>query len=176
MMSYGWTVNSVQRHKAGREIRMPDEESPLQCLGRWTDYHCFRKTPPAADTDIENHVDELENTGDDDDRVMVCKACRNPIALANAAIMVNGSHRHTFFNPSGVLFEIGCFSTAPGCANMGTPTSHFSWFTGFLWRFAACRLCGCHLGWQYLAESQEPSFHGLILDRLLEEEIPHEAS
>ena len=70
-----------------------------------------------------------------------------------------------FANPYGVVFAIGCFSGAPGCAAVGAPSPDFSWFPGTRWQVAVCAACGLHLGWRY-AGGPEGGFYGLILDRL----------
>lgn len=78
---------------------------------------------------------------------------------------IDGAHQHTFFNPAGIVFEIGCFTQANGCMAAGPPSTEFSWFKGFAWRYVLCSGCFTHLGW--LFESSQSSFHGLILKRLL---------
>jgi hypothetical protein len=54
--------------------------------------------------------------------------------VTNAAwrIAVSGSHRHVFANPYGMVFVLGCFAAAPGCALMGQPSDAFAWFAGTL--------------------------------------------
>ncbi len=81
-------------------------------------------------------------------------------------IEVHGSHVHTFANPHGLVFRIGCFSTAPGCVHADWESDDFTWFPGFSWSPAQCAGCGAHLGWRFSSGSS--AFHGLILDRLLE--------
>jgi len=97
-----------------------------------------------------------------------CRACGYAITSARHAVEVEGGHVHTFFNPAGILFEIGCFDQAPGCVVSGVPTSEFAWFRGMSWRYASCGACGRHLGWQFLAPAGT-GFFGLILDRLTED-------
>ena len=113
--------------------------------------------------------DPRRETRDDEDaqarRALVCAACGEVIAPLDARIEVGGAHRHTFVNPHGHVFEIGCFSPAPGCASIGEPSEFFSWFPGYAWRVAICRGCGVHLGWSF---GDPPDFHGLILERLRE--------
>ena len=99
-----------------------------------------------------------------EDEALFCKSCSNQITRRDQAIRINGSHAHTFFNPEGIVFELGCFRDAPGCLSMGEATSEFTWFAGSAWRFALCRICGIHLGWDY--EMSESRFYGLILARL----------
>ncbi len=105
-----------------------------------------------------------EKTGSD--KVLFCKSCLNQITRRDQAARITGSHTHTFFNPQGIVFELGCFREASGCMAMGEVTAEFTWFAGFVWRFALCRRCGIHLGWYY--EMRESGFFGLVLARLRE--------
>jgi len=78
---------------------------------------------------------------------------------------MEGAFRHTFANPHGYLFEIGCFGDAWGCAPASPPSSEFSWFKGYLWKIGVCRGCSTHLGWVFLSDVHR--FFGLILDKLI---------
>ncbi len=100
------------------------------------------------------------------ENLILCKNCRNRITSADNGIELYGQHRHTFSNPYGILFEIGCFASADGCLNQGMPTTEFTWFKGFSWRYALCSKCHLHLGWHY--QSRGGGFYGLILDNLIE--------
>lgn len=100
---------------------------------------------------------------------ILCKACGAAITAREHAIEVDGRHAHTFFNPAGVLYEIGCFAAAPGCANAGRLTAEFSWFADYRWRYAFCAGCGAHLGWQFVGRADD-AFWGLVLARLIEAE------
>ena len=95
-----------------------------------------------------------------------CRFCQAKITTAAQMIAVNGSHRHVFTNPLGKVYEIGCFSRAPGCMNQGQPTTECTWFTGCAWRFSLCSSCFSHLGWQYHSDLTG-YFFGLILANLL---------
>ena len=97
---------------------------------------------------------------------LYCKACGNAITAKDQAITVSSSFRHTFFNPAGIVFELGCYKQAPGCMIAGVPSSEFSWFSGYLWSFALCLSCEAHLGWCF--ESGTSVFWGLILNKLKE--------
>jgi hypothetical protein len=98
---------------------------------------------------------------------ILCRACGAAITAREHAIDIDGRHAHTFFNPAGVLYEIGCFAAAPGCANAGRPTAAFSWFADYRWRYAFCAGCGAHLGWQFVGRAAD-AFWGLVLARLIE--------
>lgn len=95
---------------------------------------------------------------------IVCKTCGTIITSDEMGISINGSHEHTFMNPGGLVFRIGCFSGAGGCRIMGIPTSEYTWFPGFAWCFVICSGCLSHLGWHY--DSGGSSFFGFILDEL----------
>jgi len=114
--------------------------------------------------------DEREDTGDDAKRVLVCATCLQVVTTTASRIEVGGAHAHTFANPLGFVFHIGCFAVAPGCVPVGEASTEFTWFAGFAWRAATCRGCREHLGW--LFRSTHRRFHGLILDRLAEVEEP----
>ncbi len=100
------------------------------------------------------------------EKAIRCGACRHEITTADRIISVNGGHIHTFANPGGFVFDIGCFSDAPGCMNRGDFTSEFTWFAGYSWRFSLCSSCYAHLGWQY--QGKEHGFYGLILANLIQ--------
>jgi hypothetical protein len=113
---------------------------------------------PVADEETEESTRWIEP--------LFCKACGYVITAGDQRIAVTGSHTHAFFNPSGIVFELGCFRRAPGCTVAGAATSEFTWFAGSVWRFALCQRCRAHLGWFY--EMEDHAFYGLILTSLTE--------
>ncbi|MGD2269364.1 MAG: cereblon family protein [Desulfobacterales bacterium] len=113
--------------------------------------------------------DETEEKAADDDRYILCRQCGQVITHRAERIEMAGSHRHTFANPHGIVYEIGCFRSARGCGYTGPTTDEFSWFKGFYWRIAVCRSCLTHLGWLFTSTGNV-QFNGLILDRLIESE------
>jgi hypothetical protein len=120
-----------------------------------------------TETQIEKIQKELEQERSEDEKEKIlCKVCQHPITSSKNKIEINGQHQHIFSNPIGIAYEIGCFSSANGCTNKGTPTLEYTWFKGFAWRFALCSNCYTHLGWFY--QSENDSFYGLILDYLEE--------
>ncbi len=100
-------------------------------------------------------------------RVLRCGACSQAITRDDLRVEIADAHQHTFVNPHGLVFEIGCFARAPGCVGVGPAEAFFSWFPGYAWRVVVCRGCGAHLGWSY---GERPGFYGLVLDRLREDE------
>lgn len=118
---------------------------------------------PGGDPGAE---DETSRDHDlDAERAILCGSCGAPVTDLDAATAVAGNHAHTFFNPAGYRFEIGCFTRAPGCVNLGIPTDEFSWFPGYRWSFSACGGCGNHLGWRFSSDDGG-LFWGLILKEL----------
>ncbi len=102
---------------------------------------------------------------DEDEELILCAHCGRPITRPIDRIEMAGAHKHTFANPHGIVFEIGCFRSAFGCAHSGPTTDEFTWFAGYHWKVAVCGGCGSHLGWLFLSTGSD-RFHGLILDRL----------
>ena len=120
-------------------------------------------------------AEEKEVSEDDEDLArsdakLLCAVCANPVTGNDQRIEVAGAHRHTFANPHGFVFNIGCFRLAPGSVADSRSFTEFSWFEGFEWSLAVCSMCASHLGWRFSAEGDR--FYGLILHRLVEGEGP----
>ena len=99
--------------------------------------------------------------GDDSLR---CAVCDHRITERAYRSERSGGHEHTFENPAGFSFRIGCFVAAPGCAHVGVPSEAFSWFPGWTWQIAICRRCHTHVGWIFRLGGEQ--FHGLIVSAL----------
>lgn len=99
--------------------------------------------------------------------MILCANCRHEITTTAEKIEIAGGHRHTFANPHGIVFDIGCFRSAPGCRQTGFLIPEFSWFAGYQWQIALCGNCRVHLGWLFVSGRNDAFFHGLILDRLM---------
>jgi hypothetical protein len=119
---------------------------------------------PAVDTNQIEATETDQNEAPDDEYIY-CRQCYRIITKPAEQISVGGAHRHTFANPHGLVYEIGCFKTADGCAYSGSASDEFTWFIGFSWKVAICRTCFTHLGWFFV--SANSSFNGLILDHLI---------
>ena len=100
---------------------------------------------------------------------LLCIGCHQPVTRTSERGEQDGRHLHTFTNPHGFSFEIGCFNAAPGAVAVDQPTAEHSWFVGCRWQIAYCRACNLHLGWRF---SGMASFFGLIINRLLPEPPP----
>ena len=106
-----------------------------------------------------------EETDTEAEKEILCRQCRQGITDPGQIISVQGGHRHTFANPLGVVFEIGCFQAVRNCAAVGPSSGEFTWFSGFRWRVLICGVCLTHLGWMFTSTGPN-RFFGLILDRL----------
>jgi hypothetical protein len=125
----------------------------------------FRESGFPGQAPVLEELDRAEL--DDSGRgVLLCRTCAMPVARMWDRISVGGKHVHALFNPSGILFEVGCFAQAPGCRFEGEFTHDFTWFAGYAWRFAMCRRCAAHLGWEYRGAGD--GFAGLIMAELRE--------
>jgi hypothetical protein len=118
--------------------------------------------PGAATLDPAAHV----STDAGERGYLACARCLAQITTPSARIAVAGSHEHSFRNPEGIQYRIGCFASVTGCLAAGPRSTYWTWFAGHTWQVALCGACRAHLGWQF--RSSDRRFHGLILDRLVE--------
>ena len=131
--------------------------------------HMFRtpgEAPKQGQSDTHLKDDTLDKESGPENYIL-CRQCSQVITSRHEKMSVNGSHRHTFANPHGIVFEIGCFRTVTGCGVAGSPSDEFSWFPGYRWRIVVCGMCLTHLGWLFMSAGGN-TFNGLILDRLAE--------
>jgi hypothetical protein len=123
--------------------------------------------PKSVDTkgkvDVEEEISDKEP---DDDEHILCGQCLNQITQPSQKTEIAGAHRHSFANPHGIVFDIGCFKSAGGCKYVGPATDEFTWFVGYRWRVSVCAACLVHLGWLFVSSSEQ-GFFGLILNRLI---------
>lgn len=124
----------------------------------------FREDVSAEKSRVIDKADQDEER-EEQQRGLLCKSCNAMITDENQRVDIAGSHQHTFFNPAGIVFELGCFKNAPGCSAMGESSAEFTWFAGYVWRVAVCRSCSAHLGWQFTGADN--LFYGLILPKLI---------
>jgi len=130
-------------------------ERSLILLLRSTDEHGRGERMPHRQTGPP------DGFGDDP---LLCRRCGQQITSGTQRISVGSAHEHTFSDPEGILFHIGCFGNVQGCKFSGEPTGQWSWFTGYQWRVTYCAECGLHLGWCF--SSGVHIFHGLVLCNL----------
>jgi len=114
---------------------------------------------------VETDQPEKQESGPE--KYICCRQCHQVISSNGNRISRDGGHEHTFANPNGQVFNIACFRLVTGCAYAGSYSHEFTWFKGYQWRIVICSMCLTHLGWLFVSGSAD-SFHGLILDRLIE--------
>lgn len=124
----------------------------------------LQRDPGRGAPRVRLRPDDAEREGSG--RILACAVCGTEITTDAARAAVSGAHEHTFANPHGMVYRIGCFATGKGLVPVGVPSVHFTWFPGHTWQAEHCGLCGRHLGW--LFRGADTAFHGLILDRLAE--------
>ena len=131
--------------------------------------YCFRvprdQPGPEGETAIVEKAAE-EQTPEEEEYIL-CRQCRQAITRPDDRLSIQGAHRHTFANPHGIVFDIGCFRSVIGCGYAGAASDEFTWFAGYNWRICYCRMCLTHLGWIFGSKAGD-TFHGLILDKLIE--------
>ena len=106
-----------------------------------------------------------------EEEVILCRLCSSIITRSAHQTLVGATFSHTFANPHGHVFEIGCFTEAEGFVPVSRPSSEFTWFLGYSWEIGACSGCSAHIGWKFSLDSPSVSgphrFYGLILDKLI---------
>jgi hypothetical protein len=129
-----------------------------------------RPLPPPVDAPAAGPIERrLE-----DESWLACASCGAFVTESRARLHVNGAHEHSFINPAGLIFRIGCFSDAPGVRRVGEESSHWTWFAGFAWQIALCQSCAEHVGWSY--RNADSRFVALIADRVVERRAPSSPS
>ena len=119
--------------------------------------------PPDGSAALPAEVAEQRTAGES---WLVCKACGSFVAERRARVNMDGAHVHTFINPAGAIYRVGCFSDAPGLRAIGEASGLWTWFPGFEWQVGICRACYEHLGWSY--RNSRARFVALIMDKVAE--------
>lgn len=101
-----------------------------------------------------------------DRRLLACARCRRVITSPADRIEIIGAHEHTFTNPIGETFRIGCFGDASALLRVGPSSLEWTWFEGYTWQSQVCAGCSAFMGWLY--RRRDHGFHGLVLDALIE--------
>ncbi|XP_033922311.1 protein cereblon isoform X1 [Melopsittacus undulatus] len=75
-----------------------------------------------------------------------------------------------YVNPHGYIHETLTVYKACNLNLSGRPSTEHSWFPGYAWTIAQCRICGSHMGWKFTATKKDMSpqkFWGLTRSALL---------
>jgi len=57
---------------------------------------------------------QAEEPSPEEEEYILCRQCHQAITRPAERISVQGAHHHTFANPHGIVFEIGCYKYAQG--------------------------------------------------------------
>jgi hypothetical protein len=132
-----------------------EPQPPLQTLRKLSDEQL---------TKVTERIKQQRKDREKKKELILCRNCSHVITSLDRKIEIDGKHVHTYKNPAGIVYTIGCFSAAGGCFNFGDPTDEYTWFPGFAWCYSNCLNCFAHLGWFY--QSGDRHFYGLILNHL----------
>ncbi|KAF4024069.1 hypothetical protein G4228_015691 [Cervus hanglu yarkandensis] len=75
-----------------------------------------------------------------------------------------------YVNPHGYVHETLTVYKACNLNLIGRPSTDHSWFPGYAWTIAQCRICASHIGWKFTATKKDMSpqkFWGLTRSALL---------
>ncbi|XP_036189242.1 protein cereblon isoform X2 [Myotis myotis] len=75
-----------------------------------------------------------------------------------------------YVNPHGYVHETLTVYKASNLNLIGRPSTQHSWFPGFAWTVAQCRVCASHIGWKFTATKKDmlpQKFWGLTRSALL---------
>lgn len=128
--------------------------------------HLFEQELPQQSINIDKLLQPLRDKQPQPESSLNCVHCHYRITHPSERIDIDSQHSHTFSNPSGLSFRIGCFAHADGVIPEGESTAYWSWFPGYHWCVVLCRQCSLHLGWRF---DNGATFYGLILNRLIEQ-------
>ncbi|KAM4721659.1 protein cereblon [Rhinophrynus dorsalis] len=62
-----------------------------------------------------------------------------------------------YVNPHGYVHETLTVYKAFNLSLVGRPSTENTWFPGFAWTIAQCRVCGSHMGWKFTAVRKDLS-------------------
>ncbi len=136
-----------------------------QCRITWPVYLFERESSTDKKTQVNHKQQDILEHG----KAVRCAYCKTVITYQGNAEQVQGKHVHSFINPGGFEFTIGCYRRA-WCKIMGLPMLEWSWFKPYTWQYALCPQCQELLGWFYHNAPDNSSFYGLILDRIIIEQ------
>jgi hypothetical protein len=109
-------------------------------------------------------------TGGNGAKAYHCTGCNALVTSSDRFLAMGGTHRHFFVNPAGMECDFYTFASCPGATAEAAATIEHTWFPGYQWRFAFCRNCGEHLGWNYgavSAHARPAEFWGILIPHVL---------
>lgn len=102
-----------------------------------------------------------------------CKRCKKQIACySDIFAMAKGNVNANYCNPAGYIHEtLTVYKTLDDAAKIiDRPSTDFSWFPGYAWQIAICKVCSSHIGWKFIALTKNlrpKTFFGLSCKSLV---------
>uniref|UniRef100_A0A6M2DIZ9 Protein cereblon n=1 Tax=Xenopsylla cheopis TaxID=163159 RepID=A0A6M2DIZ9_XENCH len=83
---------------------------------------------------------------------LCCKVCRTEIAkTSDLFAMSNDGIQSHYCNPEGWIHETFTVRRANEIRLQGQKSTRTSWFPGYAWTIAMCKICNHHVGWLFTA-------------------------
>ncbi|XP_032997077.1 protein cereblon isoform X1 [Lacerta agilis] len=103
---------------------------------------------------------------------LCCKHCQDTeITTKNEIFSLSlGGPMAAYVNPHGFVHETLTVYKACNLNLTGRSSTEHSWFPGYAWTIAECRICGSHIGWKFTSTKKDMSpqkFWGLTRSALL---------
>ena len=84
--------------------------------------------------------------------VICCRECKTQVAFTNDVFCLSlEGPLGAYVNPHGHVHETLTIYKSQNLNLMGRPTKEHSWFPGYAWTIAYCRVCTTHMGWKFTA-------------------------
>ena len=120
------------------------------------------------------HDKKLEDSSPNlkEDYSIVCTHCETTITKSRYIFAFdNEQTTRVFANPAGALFEIVTITDAENVKTPQTPSTEFTWFSGYSWQICFCAQCSSQLGWFFNNVGTPQlidSFYAFILSEIKE--------
>lgn len=126
------------------------------------------------DSPIQRLRKEIEYLTEDTE--YICRYCSHFIGSKSEMFaMSKEGPQGTYCNPAGVIFEILTLHQAQGLRLSGNRAFiDCSWFPGYAWTIAHCKVCETHMGWRFIAVDSKlkpKTFWGLLRKCLKTKEL-----
>ncbi|KAJ0172843.1 hypothetical protein K1T71_011982 [Dendrolimus kikuchii] len=82
--------------------------------------------------------------------VLCCSSCWAEVARRDQLFAMSSDGVHSnYTNLGGYMHDIVTVAACGNVALSGAPSAEYSWFPGYMWTIALCRICTAHLGWRF---------------------------
>ncbi|CAH0663825.1 unnamed protein product [Chilo suppressalis] len=102
--------------------------------------------------------------------VLCCASCLTDIARREHVFAMSSDGLHSnYTNLGGFVHDVVTVSRAHNISLEGGASHEYSWFPGYTWSIALCRLCAAHVGWRFDAMKRRlrpQQFYGLCRNQV----------